>query len=198
MGITNFLQHRATTTVTWLLAYLLFLQPCAPALAQLQDDCSAKLKEAEQLFYNGDFDKSVALIKDCLSKSDFPVSKEKDAYELLAQNYLAKSYLSEARTAIKKLLALVPNYVPPADAPDLVAEVAKVKKEMSEEQKPVETPVVQEVPPPAQESTFPKTWHWIAGGALVTGVVLALALKGSKSETATPAAEPLPGPPPVP
>ncbi len=197
MGITHLMQHRATVTVTWVLTYLFLLQPCVPALAQIQDDCTAKLKEAEQLFYNGDFDKSVVLIKDCLSKSDFPVSKEKDAYELLAQNYLAKSYLSEARGAIKKLLALVPNYVPPADSPDLVAEVAKVKKEMSEEQKPVEPPVAQQTPP-AEESTFPKTWHWIAGGAVVTGVVLALVLKGSSSSNAAPAAEPLPGPPSTP
>jgi hypothetical protein len=196
MRITHFMQYRTTTTVTWVLAYLFLLQPCIPVLAQAQDDCTAKLKEAEQLFYNGDFDKSVALIKDCLSKPDFPTSKEKDAYELLAQNYLAKSYLSDARSAIKKLLALVPNYVPPADSPDLVAEVAKVKKEMSEEQKPVETPVAQQNTP-AEESTFPKTWHWIAGGAVVTGVVLALVLKGSNNETA-PAATPLPGPPAMP
>ena len=197
MGMTNFMHHRTTVTLTWLLAYLFIFQPCVPALAQMQDDCTAKLKEAEQLFYNGDFDKSVAIIKDCLSKSDFPVAKEKDAYELLAQNYLAKSYVSEARTAIKKLLVLVPNYVPPADSPDLVAEVAKVKKELSEEERPAPTPVTK-TPPATQESTFPQTWHWIAGVAVVTGVVLALVLKGSKSETPAPAAEPLPGPPAIP
>lgn len=195
MRMTNFMQHRITVTLSWVLAYLLVFQPCVPALAQMQDDCAAKLKEAEQLFYNGDFDKSVEIIKDCLSKSDFPPSKEKDAYELLAQNYLAKSYLSEARTAIKKLLTLVPNYIPPADAPDLAAEVARIKKEMGEQQKPAEPVAAQ--PATTDDGGFPQTWHYIAGGVLVGGVVALLVLK--KSDNASePGVAALPEPPRLP
>lgn len=195
MGMTNFIQHRTTITVTWVLACLFLFQPCVPALAQMQDDCTAKLKEAEQLFYDGDFDKSIAIIKDCLSKSDFPASNEKSAYELLAQNYLAKSYVSEARTAIKKLLTLVPNYTPPPDSPDLVAEVAKIKKEMSEEEKPVES--VAAKPEPADEGGFPQTWHYIAGGILVGGVVALLVLNKSDN-TSQSAPTTLPEPPRLP
>jgi tetratricopeptide (TPR) repeat protein len=70
-----------------------------------------KLKEAETKFYAGDFDSSIAILEDLLKRADFPVTKKKTAYELLAQNYLAKSYQEQARAAIKKLLELVPNYV---------------------------------------------------------------------------------------
>jgi hypothetical protein len=194
MAITHFLQHRYAIMFVWMLAALLLINPALPALAQMKDDCVAKLKDAEQRFYNGDFDTSIALVKECLGKADFPDAKKKDAYELLAQNYLAKSYLSEARNAIRKLLTLIPDYTPPKDSPELTAEVESVKKEMSDAKKT-------EVAPPAQqqavdEGGFPQTWHYIVGGAVVGGVAALLLLK--KSEDESPAAVPLPDPPRIP
>ena len=138
--VTELIGQGASTMVAWVLGCVFLLQPCVLALAQTSDDCTAELKVAEQLFYNGDFDKSVALLKECLGKTDFPDSRKKDAYVLLAQNYLAKSYLDDARDAIRKLLELVPDYIPPSDSPELVAEVEKVKKELMETQETVETP----------------------------------------------------------
>lgn len=199
MLITHMLERRSVALLGWVLVIALLLQPCAPLFAQTPDDCSAKLKEAEQAFYNGDFDKAIALTKECLGKPDFPDSKKKDAYELLAQSYLANSYLSEARSAIRKLLVLVPSYVPPRDAPELAKEVAKVREEMSEEKKPIEQPES-----PKQEVAsekgggFPQTWHWIVGGALVAGTAIVLIASKSKNETTTPPSTELPGPPPRP
>jgi tetratricopeptide (TPR) repeat protein len=201
MFITGLLQHRAVAMVVWMLGILLLLQPCAPALAQTQSDCAAKLKEAEQDFYNGDFDSSITILKECLSKSDFPDARKKDAYELLAQNYLAKSYLEEARGAIRKLLELVPSYVPPKDSPELVTEVENVKKEISEEKKPAEPPPpapVARQEPKSESGGFPQTWHLIAGGAVVAGVAALLLLGGGSDEAGKPPAAALPGPPALP
>lgn len=195
MALTHFLHRRMAITIVWMLAALLLLNPAIPAFAQIKDDCAAKLKDAELRFNNGDFDTSIVLVKECLAKSDFPDAKKKDAYELLAQNYLAKSYLSEARNAIRKLLALVPDYEPPKDSPELTTEVENVKKEMSDARKPVGAPPTQQQA--GEEGGFPQTWHYIAGGAVVGGVVALLLMKKSEDESQL-AVAPLPGPPPIP
>jgi hypothetical protein len=199
MLITHMLERRSVALLGWVLVIALLLQPCAPLFAQTPDDCSAKLKEAEQAFYNGDFDKAIALTKECLGKPDFPDSKKKDAYELLAQSYLANSYLSEARSAIRKLLVLVPSYVPPRDAPELAKEVAKVREEMGEEKKPAEQ---QETPKQEVASEkgggFPQTWHWIVGGVVVAGVATALIVGGGSKNENPPPVQNLPGPPALP
>ena len=195
MAMKHFLQPRIAITLVWMLAALLLLNPALPALAQIKDDCAAKLKDAEQRFNNGDFDTSIALVKECLAKADFSDAKKKDAYELLAQNYLAKSYLSEARSAVRKLLALVPDYDPPKDSPELAAEVENVKKEMSDARKPTGTTPTQQQA--AEGGGFPQTWHYIAGAAVVGGVVALLLLNKTDDES-QPAVVPLPGPPPIP
>ena len=170
MSITHFIQHSASTTVAWVLACVFLLQPCVPALAQTSDECTAELRVAEQLFYNGDFDKSVAILKECLGKPGFPEAGKKDAYVLLAQNYLAKTYLDDARDAIRRLLKLVPDFVPPPDSPELAAEVDRMKKEIKKDE-------ALGPPPHPPTADFPQTWHYIVGGAVVGGVVAILLLK---------------------
>jgi hypothetical protein len=66
---------------------------------------------------------------------------------------------------------------------------------MSEQQKPAEPVAAQ--PVAADGGGFPQTWHYIAGGVLVGGVVALLVLK--KSDNASqPGVATLPEPPRLP
>ncbi len=187
---TRFTDLRAVRTLIWVLVAALVIQPCASALAQTQDECAVKLKDAATKFDNGDFDGSIALINECLGKGDLPQKEKSRAYELLAMNYTSKSYLEQADNAIKKLLELVPNYKPNPDqySPAFIARVEKVKSEMGAGEKPAEQP--QE-----QGGGSSKTWMYVAGGVVVAGVLGYLIFHKSSSETT---ASPLPGPPALP
>lgn len=186
----------AGSRVTGLIALLIILTlPGEPLLAALQegDEYSKKVKEAENKYLLGDFDTSIKIIEESLRAADFPQTLKKSAYELLAQNYLAKSYLEQAKSAIKKLLLLVPSYVPPADNPPFAAEVERVRQEMG-------TKAAAE---PEQKKEEGGAWYQntlvlVGGGVLVAGGV-ALLLLGKKDEgggTTTQTA--LPGPPALP
>jgi len=180
--------------MTGLIACLMILMlPGAPLLAAQQQggqDFAKKIKEAETKRAYGDFDGSIKLLEESLRSTNFPQELKKPAYELLAQNYLAKSYLEQAKSAIKKLLELVPTYVPPADDPPFAAEVEKVRVEMGT--KPVVEPVVK-----AEESAwYESPWVWAGGGVLVVGGVLLLA--GGTNPPPPPVVQPLPAPPSLP
>jgi tetratricopeptide (TPR) repeat protein len=177
MNIAQFFERRSVRLLAWALLILIPGEPVMAGLLQDQDPWDRKLKEAETKFYSGEFDSSIAILEDVLKRADFPVTKKKMAYELLAQNYLAKSYQEQARAAIKKLLELVPNYVPPTDATEYAAEVEKVRQSMAGV--------------PQEEKWYEKTWVWIVGGAVVVGAVALVLLSGKKEE----AKPELPGPP---
>lgn len=188
--ITRFTRLGTVRTLVWVLIAVLVVQPCAVALAQTQDECAAKLKDAGTKFDNGDFDGSIALINECLSKGDLPQKEKSRAYELLAMNYTSKSYLEQADNAIKKLLELVPNYKPNPDqySPSFVARVEKVKSEMGAGAKPAEQPA-------DQGGGSSTKWLLIGGGVVAAGVLGYLIFHKSSSETT---ASPLPGPPGTP
>jgi tetratricopeptide (TPR) repeat protein len=190
----------ARSRVTGLIAFLIILTlPGEPLLAALQqggDEYAKKVKEAENKYLLGDFDSSIKILEESLRSLNFPQTLKKSAYELLAQNYLAKSYLEQAKAAIKKLLTLVPTYVPPADNPPFVAEVERVRQEMGT--KTAEEPVQKKEKEEEATPWYGSTLVLVGGGVLVAGGV-ALLLLGKKDEgggTTTPTA--LPGPPALP
>lgn len=187
---TKFATFRAVRGLAWVLIISLLIQPCAYVLAQTPDDCDAKLKDASAKFDNGDFDGSIALINECLSKGDLPQKEKSRAYELLAMNYTSKSYLEQADNAIKKLLDLVPNYKPNPDqySPAFVARVEKVKSEMGGKK--------EEAPPAEQGGGFDTKILLIGGGIVAAGVLGYFIFHKSSSES-TPAT-PLPDPPALP
>ncbi len=123
------------------------------------------------------------------------------AYRLLGLAYIAKDYLEDAKTAVQKLLDMVPNYVsdPVQDPPPFTKMVEEVK-EQKQTQKREPVPKVTQVTEPEEEKGGSKKWYYIGGGVLAAGVIVGiLASGGGDGNGNGPApAQALPGPPSVP
>jgi len=184
-----FTDRRWVLALIWTLVISLTLQPCSIIFAQTQDDCTAKIKEAEQKFYNGDFETSITLLENCLKTGNLSRREKERAYELLALNYQSKSYLEQANNAIKKLLELAPNYKPNPEQfpPTFVEQVEKVRKEMEGEK-----------PQKSEGGGIPTKWLLIGGGVVVVGVIAYLVFKGGGGDGETVPAKALPEPPSLP
>jgi hypothetical protein len=185
----------ARSRIAGLIACLLILMlsggPLLAAQQQGRQDFAKKVKEAENKRGLGDFDGSIKLLEELLRSPNFPKDLNKSAYELLAQNYLAKSYLEQAKSAIRKLLDLVPMYTPPQDDPPFAAEVEKVRHEMGTEG------TIEPVEKSEESAWYESPWVWVGGGLLVAGGVLLLA-GGSSDDGTTPPVPVLPTPPALP
>ena len=179
----NFVTQSPMRLVCWTLIVSLVLQPCVVAIAQAQDKCSTNLKQAQAKFDRGEFDGSIALVQECLRSKDASDDQKVKGYELLGQIYMGKGSYSQADDAIRKLLAIESDYKPSPDqtSPAFVSQVEKIRGEMGGGS--------------GGGGGFP--WLYVAGGAVVAGVAIALiASKSSGDET--PAKTELPGPPPRP
>jgi len=165
------------------------------AAAQAQDDCQARLTRAETAFTNGRLEETIDLLLNCVYKGKLGKPEEERAIKLLSFSYLAKDYIDQAKSTIRKLLELVPNYEPDPnqDPPDFTKMVQEVKKEITGPG-PIEPPV--ETPPVEKKKS--KTWLIVGGGAVVIGGVAALALGGGGGGVVPPPPTSLPLPPPLP
>ena len=200
MVMVRLLGHPVTSICAWLVLICLAVQPCAWAMQQTPDTVAKRLKEAEKLFDEGNFDESITILEETL-KVKTPTEKEKQAiYELLAANYLAKTYKQQADEALRRLLELVPNYKPDPQrySPAFVSEVERVRQEMQQQQAKAEGEDQAGKLPPKKEAWYEKTWVWIVGGLVVVGGALALVLASGGGEEGTPPAATLPEPPPPP
>ena len=74
--------------------------------------CQSDLVQAEDQIANGFFDEAIALLEPCRTLEDVDTNQQARTFKLLADAYLAKRYVSEARDAIAKLLDLAPNFTP--------------------------------------------------------------------------------------
>ena len=162
-------------------------------IAQSQEVCTKQLAQAENDYNRGRFDEAINMITECLGKSGMTEQERMRAYRLLGLAYLAKDYLEDARSAVRKLLDMVPNYEsdPVQDPPPftkLIEEVKqeqpeKTEKKMAEEQKQkdeilVSPKLTEEVE--AERAGGSKKWYFIGGGIVVAGgVVAALLLSGN-------------------
>ena len=190
---TNGVFYRGMAFIVWILVISLLVQPSAAAFASLQENgCDAKLKEAQDKFYDGKFDETIALTKECIDKGNLTEEQKKRGYELLGQALIAKEYLDQANDAIRKLLKIVPNYTPDLErvTPTFAQQVNKIKAEEQQEQQAA----AEEKP---KEGGFDMKWVYIGGGVLVAGAAVLLIAGGSKKEESKPL-ETLPGPPALP
>jgi tetratricopeptide (TPR) repeat protein len=172
----------------------------AQALAQAGESakCARELRLADQHYRRGAFDQAISLLTQCLNKPGLAEQEKLRAYRLLGLAYIAKDYLNEARSAIRKLLDLVPDYQPDPvqDPPPFTRLVQEVKQA---KEKPAPRPAEKErlekiIPAEKDRST---TVYWLAGGAgaVVLGVLAAVLIGGGPGEEK---AQPLPGPPDLP
>jgi hypothetical protein len=150
-------------------------------------DCTKRLDEAQQNYYNGNFETSIELVKRCLQNDSITETERIRAYKILAQTYLAKDYVEPAKKVIIKILEVNPNYTPAIEQepPQFVELVFQVKSELKTEKGDT------------SKSTSRKsnTWLWVAAGsaAVVAGVAVILLSMKQEEEKQT-----LPNPPPWP
>ena len=141
------------------------------------------MDEAEQKYNTGSFDNAVELLTQVISQQDIPQTEKQRAYRLLGLTYIAKELEEDARSTVKKLLEMVPDYKtdPVQDPPPFIRLVQEVKdEESSQTQKPDEGGGIE--------------WYWIAGGAAVAGVAAILIFSGGNGgdETVNPGTFPAP------
>jgi tetratricopeptide (TPR) repeat protein len=180
---------------------LIICMPLSPDLAQAQEDCRAKLQQAEQEFTNTRFDEAIALLTACLEKDGFTQPDKQRAYRLLGLAYLAKDYIEQAKSAINRLLDLVPMYQPDPDQdpPIFIQMFEKVKSERQQRQ--TGSPSEKKPPEVKKKKGGGGKWLLIGGLVVAAGGGAALALGGSGGGGTTPpppTIQTLPTPPPLP
>jgi len=132
----NFANGRALhllvqTTVILMSIFGLF----AIATAQSPSTCEKEIAQAREKYYAGEFDAAIELLKACLRQGGLVNHQRLQAYQYLAQAYLAKDYFDEAETQIRNMIELEPDYYPDLEQepPNFVQLVAKVKEKMGED-----------------------------------------------------------------
>jgi hypothetical protein len=147
-------------------------------------------------------EEAIASVNRCLSKGEIGLAERERCYLLLGKTHHAQSLLDSARTYLRKLLELIPNWRPDPenDSPSFQTLAEEVIKEHEAAKQAAPQ---QEVKPAVPQKTEPeskalsrgnKKWWWIGGGALAAGTAAAFLI--SRGNENAPA--PLPDPPEVP
>ena len=162
-------------------SYTIF--PVAQVMAQ--ETCAELLQQAEQNYYEGNFDVSISLVRECLKTGNQTQDEKIWAYKILAQTYLAKNNPDAARQIVGKILEIQPDYAPTIaeNPPPYVEMVNSLKQE--------------KIVPQDDTATDDTKWLWIgAGSVAVIGVITIIALSGKDDGPEPP--KPLPSPPTFP
>ena len=178
--MTNKIIHKLVI-LSCLWSYVLF--PYAQAVAQ--ETCSEMLQQAEQNYFEGNFDVSISLVRDCLKAGSHTQDELIWAYKILAQTYLAKNNPDAANQIVGKILELRPDYAPTIaeDPPQYVELVNNLKRQQSAQ-----------MSDPQSSDT---KWLWIgAGSVAVIGIITIIALSGDDEDNGD--SKPLSAPPPFP
>lgn len=92
---------------------ILLVLPATEAWAQDEPaNCRTNIEEAERQMADGLFDNVIRLIEPCSESAMLTREERARTFKVLADAYLAKRYLEEARGAIAKLLDLSPEFSP--------------------------------------------------------------------------------------
>ncbi len=191
--------QKAFARLTWIIVFTQILNSTLIAKESFQDECERALEIAEQQYFEGHFDDAIALLNRCLNKGAFSGNNLINAYKILAECYISKSELDQARNFVKKMLEEFPYYQPDKEKDsliliELVEEIKqqKIKKE-EPEQKP-ETEIVQK--PDIKRKKGNKVFLWIGvGAAAIGGGVVAALRGGGNGGGTTNGPERLPDPP---
>ena len=184
------------STVLFFAVLLLIALILTPAVqAQAQTKCDELLKNAEEQYRIGRFPEAIAMLNECLAEPDIPKEKMTAAHRLKALAFMSQNLESEAKNAVRKLLELVPDYLPDPsrDKPTFIKLVEEVKQEQLslEAVKEEETPTVEpkpqkerepedlsEIIPEKKEGVGAKKWLFVGGAGLLAGGVLAILASG--------------------
>ena len=101
------------------------------AQAQNAIGCEDALTEAETSYFNGDFDRTIALLQPCLDSESYTDTQSVRAYALLGRTQFVLGDTEAARQAIEGLYTLAPDYEPdPQLPPNFSAFILEVKQQM--------------------------------------------------------------------
>ena len=91
-----------------------------------QEDCSAKLKQAEKLYEEGNIEDVESIIKPCIDNESFTKAEKEQAFKLLTKVGLFEDNFSEAERNMILLLKTNPDFEPkqndPIEMKDLYAQ----------------------------------------------------------------------------
>ena len=163
---------------TLLLGYLCAadLVKGAAGSARNQQAMACALDQAEEFYYNGEFDQAITIIEDCLSKDSPDQSVRIRAYTLLARIHLVRGNLTAAEEKINFILNLDPSFAPSIEeeTPKFVNLVAEVREKTAE--KEAASGRIQ------ADSTGISPWIWIGtGGAVLAILAIISSDNGGKS-----------------
>jgi len=132
-------------------------------VASNEQTCEGNLELAENNYYDGNFEETIRLIRECLKDTDLKKSERIRAYKILSRTMLAQNNSVTAKEIINKIFDLEPEFQPTIEqeTPQFVTTVNEVKNER--QKKSIK-----------QEESGSNVWYWIAGGAATAAVVAIL------------------------
>lgn len=187
-----------TSTGPVLVIFLIIWSVACPARAQ-DASCDDALNRAQTLYFEGRFDESLTLLQACLRQGAFPDDEQqRDVYLLIGRTNYAKGLEEEARDALRALLSIVPSYSPDPTQfpPSFIELVEEVRREMEQDTGPVQ-PAEPQVAQQSERRGGPTKWLLIGGGAIATGVLVAV-LAGGGGNGGNGGTDVLVGPPSLP
>ena len=166
----SFIRSTPKLIAVYLVIVLLYLQIFCSAFgihsecyASDEITCGVHLNQAEEFYYDGEFDKAIELVNQCLQNKSLSKIEQKRSYTILARTYLAQNDTIQAKDNIKNILKLDPAYQPTIEQekPNFIKLVAKIRKE--KEQFAANT-----------RSSGLTSWLLIGAGGLAAAVFIAI------------------------
>jgi len=154
--------------------------------AYAQFDCTDRLDQAEELYYDGGFEEAVIIVNQCLQNKSISTGEQIRSYTILARIYLAKNDIDKTKQTVQLILRLDPTYQPTIEqeTPKFVNLVATVRKE-------------QEQLAATETDTGISSWVLIGAGSVAAVAIIAIVASGSSDEQQTETTS-LPKPPDFP
>ena len=180
-------------------------------VAQSEQDCSESLSVAESSFFNGEFDRTIELLQECIDQNAYDAQEGQRVYALLGRTQFVLGESDAAQNAIEQLFFLNPLYEPdPQFPPNFTTFIDDVKQTMLAEGTfpqaepeisdplPVDsTVVVADLEPPQPRKKRGNKLLLFGGGAALAaaGVTVAILAGGGNSPDPPPPAGGFPLPP---
>jgi hypothetical protein len=155
-----------------------------------QLSCTQQLNQAEELYFNGEFDRVIGLVRECLQSSPTDETIMIRAYKILARTYLSRGDMISAEENIKLILKIDPSYQPTIEeeTPKYVNLVVEIRNKID----PVKTVVTKAT----TDSTGISPWVWIGAGGAALVALMAIIASGNGTHTGdVPDQSALPEPP---
>ena len=185
----NILQLRLIPLILCISILSLHVVGAEPQNKPYQDqECSERLDQAEESYYNGDLDQAILLARQCSEDKNVSNDIRLHAYKILARSFLIKEDMNSAKNTVLLILQINPEYQATIEeeSPNFVKLVDETRAEHTQMAA-------------AEETSTINPWIWVgAGGVAATAIIIMVAGGSSGSEEPTPTNNNLPLPPALP